>query len=636
MSDIENASYKLSNYGNFIKQYPQIKEQKKESDVFKECKKKKVKKTHKSRKKTKTDIIRELSPIDNSNSIINTVNKSSINSKITNLQNLDNSENKLISKKKSSDIIEFPVSEKKFVKKNTNNKLFTKKTITNYPYTLSKNNSNPNYLKSVRRSRCKPNSTDFSSSKDCFSFPNITYDNNNNNTLVRNNSAIKTTEINSIFNKDEESINEINQIKKIVNCFICSKNVILPKICPKCQKVACEKCLDKYFNIEKNTKCYYCKNKMNYDDMISVPFMKNVVSFIEKITIPSFEKIQSNSPERNINTDKIIFHPNYEVQKCYVRKCLSPKKLINSNRCEKHNDQILSYYCIDCDKAYCRTCFVFFGEEKDNHINHLIIDYEKAVNLNISEMKKNLNKIKEKYDELNLYINRCETLKNCYNFEKKNFVDFVKNILKKFEEETIKKINQINETINIFKRQTTELEKCQNEIKKFFIKAKVSQNIEKDKNLIEKINKLKENKYLTSAEIDVYANMSNNFTFNLYKSELEKFEINKEKFFFKTQIKNSKYELAISHSNGEVQIYVFEPRTIGTENEVKNELQQQHILVPIIYLRRKNKNWESHILDEKFKYKKNIYLMKRFPIKEFGVSDSFFKIKCVLYDACVN
>ena len=633
MTEVGSSSYKLSNNGNFIKQYPQIKPKKSEREELKEHRKKKLKKNQKSRKKTKTDLTKDLSSIDDTSSVINTINKSTINTNITNLQNMDSTEIG-VPKKNFSDVIEFPIAEKKYAKIDTNSTLFIKKSITNNFNTLAKNNSNPNYYKSFLKSRGKPSSSDLSISNERVpSFSNFRY-NSNNNILANNDSSLKTIELNTIFNRNEESIKEINQIKQIVNCYICSKNVISPKICPKCQKVACEKCLDKYFNIEKNTKCYYCKSEMNYNDMISVPFMKNVVNFIEKISspiIPSFEKMQSISPGRISNIEKINFHPNYEIQKCYVRKCLSPKKLINSNRCEKHNDQFLSYYCIDCDKAYCRTCFVFFGDEKDKHNNHLIIDYEKSQNLKISEMKKSLIKLKEKSDEINSFINRCETLKYCYNFEKKNFEDFVKIIMKRFEENTIKKINQINEIINVFKHQIAELEKCQNEIKKFFIKAKTNKNIDKDKNLIEKINKFKDNKYLTSTDVDIYANMPNNFMFNLYKSDLSKFEINKEKFHFKTQIKNSKYELVINQANNEVQIYVCDPKANGNENEL-----QQHILVPIIYLRKKNKNWETHVLDEKIKYKKNNYLMKRFPIKDFGINGTFFKIKCDLYDAYVN
>ena len=286
MNDIGSSSYKISNYGNYIKQYPQIKQKKLEAEEQKERKKKKLKKGQKSqknRKKTKTNA-KNLSPIDDSISLINTINKSTINTNITNLQKLDNTETKLSDNKNSTDLIEFPITETKFAKINTNSTLFIKKTVTNNYSTMVKNNSNPNYFRSILKQRGKPSSTDLSASNEYISsFPNITF-NSNNNTLTKNNSAVKKIQLSGIFNKNEDSMKEINQIKKIVNCYICSKNVISPRICPKCQKVACEKCLDKYFNEEKNTKCYYCKNEMSYNDFKS--FMKD-----ENIPLEKFDKM---------------------------------------------------------------------------------------------------------------------------------------------------------------------------------------------------------------------------------------------------------------------------------------------------------------------------------------------------------
>ena len=73
--------------------------------------------------------------------------------------------------------------------------------------------------------------------------------------------------------------------------------------------------------------------------MISVPFMSTVADFVEKV----FEN------EEN-------------------------KEIISKERknefCENHPKEKMYYYCLDCNKGYCKICFVFFGKEKDKHINH--------------------------------------------------------------------------------------------------------------------------------------------------------------------------------------------------------------------------------------------------------------------------
>ena len=64
--------------------------------------------------------------------------------------------------------------------------------------------------------------------------------------------------------------------------------------------------------------------------MIPVPFMSTVADFVEKI----FDE------EKKEENDKNEFCPNH----------------LNEN---------MHYYCLNCNKGYCKICFVFFGKEKD-------------------------------------------------------------------------------------------------------------------------------------------------------------------------------------------------------------------------------------------------------------------------------
>ena len=105
-------------------------------------------------------------------------------------------------------------------------------------------------------------------------------------------------------------------------------------MCPYCHRIACEKCLYNWFIVQQKKNCGYCREKVNFYDMISVPFMSTVADFVEKV----FEN------EEN--------------------------KVINSQQdeeglCPNHTKEPMYYYCLDCNRGYCKICFVFFGKEKD-------------------------------------------------------------------------------------------------------------------------------------------------------------------------------------------------------------------------------------------------------------------------------
>ena len=167
--------------------------------------------------------------------------------------------------------------------------------------------------------------------------------------------------VKNVFNKKNKKLNEIeeeekkkeeicaeenigSEIKDTVKCYICFDKITKPKMCPHCHRIACEKCLYNWFvNLRKN-KCGFCRENVKFNEMVSVPFMDAVVNFVEKF----FNK--RNNLSEKIDNEFLEY-------------------------CPEHKNEMLYYYCLDCGKAYCKTCFVFFGEEKDKHIGHSIIEY---------------------------------------------------------------------------------------------------------------------------------------------------------------------------------------------------------------------------------------------------------------------
>ena len=152
-------------------------------------------------------------------------------------------------------------------------------------------------------------------------------------------------------------------------------------MCPHCHRIACEKCLYNWFINLKKDKCGYCRLKSNFYEMVSVPFMDAVVDFVEKF----FNR--KNSLSETIDKEFLEY-------------------------CPEHINEMLYYYCLDCGKAYCKTCFVFFGEEKDKHIGHSIIEYEKYKNMSIPLLKKNTDKLESNIQHVEENIKRCMAYKN--------------------------------------------------------------------------------------------------------------------------------------------------------------------------------------------------------------------------------
>ena len=212
---------------------------------------------------------------------------------------------------------------------------------------------------------------------------------------------------------EDEKI-KINKIKELMICFLCNKNSILPKLCPNCRKISCQECLKKWYLTEKNNKCFYCKNEENYINMVSIPIISNISIILNKIngsnifvktsnfkldekderTLTFFNKRNNNSyTKKNLALNNAVTNLKLNLFKNLKNKKLnnpirkipfvqkSKKDCSISEHCPTNQDELLFYYCSDCQKSYCRTCFVFFGKEKNNHIGHKIIDYQKIKNL---------------------------------------------------------------------------------------------------------------------------------------------------------------------------------------------------------------------------------------------------------------
>ena len=434
---------------------------------------------------------------------------------------------------------------------------------------------------------------------------NIQSNNNENNNinLINNNEANNIENIEEKKNEIKEETKEISkeetigsEIKDTVKCYICFEKINKPKMCPHCHRMACEKCLYNWFINLKKDKCGFCRLNTSFKEMISVPFMDVVVNFVEKF----FNK--KKLEVYNINDKDFVEY------------------------CPEHENELLYYYCLDCGKAYCKTCFVFFGEEKDKHNEHSIIEYEKYKNMSFPLLKKNVDKLESNIQHVEENIKRCISYKDTYEYQRRIGNEFINNLQDAFNNQIDVIISSIDDHIKKLKEYINEYTKYKKDIDEFYnvVKNKKSNN-HPDKScesLIIKLTKINQHKFFSSKDIEKLSDLSKNFYVNTYQSKIGEF--NHENIFLSRGLKlgNSPCELVVDNKQkDEVNICL---------NIPKNKFHGIHNFKGMILIRKKGECIQSYDLDEYNEDYNFYHLKKKIPWDFIG--SSIFKLKGILYD----
>jgi prefoldin subunit 5 len=358
--------------------------------------------------------------------------------------------------------------------------------------------------------------------------------------------------------------------------------------------MACEKCLYNWFINLKKDKCGFCRSNTNFNEMISVPFMDVVVNFVEKF---------------------------FNKKQIYVNDI--GKEL---EYCPEHENELLYYYCLDCGKAYCKTCFVFFGAEKDKHTEHSIIEYEKYKNMSFPLLKKNLDKLESNIQHVEENIKRCISYKNSYEHQRKVGNEFLNNLQDAFNNQMDVIISSIDNHIKKLNDYIKEYNKYKKDIDEFYsmIKNKKS-NTHQDKScesLIIKLTNINQHKFFSSKDIEKLSDLSKNLYVNTYQSKIGEF--NHENIFLSKGLKmgTGPCELVIHNKQRD--------EVIISVNIPRNKFHGVHNFKGIIFIRKKGECMQSYDLDEYSEDYNFYYLKKKIPWDFFG--SSIFKLKGILYD----
>ena len=413
--------------------------------------------------------------------------------------------------------------------------------------------------------------------------------------------------------KDIKEENLGNEIKDTVKCHICEQKMVHPKMCPKCHNISCEKCLYNWFLKDQNKECFYCKEPINFYEFISVPFMDTIVDFVEKVIYDKkkysssfqndFDFINKFRNEENALNDDNIF--------------------ITNDNCDIHENEKIHYYCLDCNKGYCKTCFVFFGNEKDKHLNHKIIEYSNYKKLNLPSLGKHKDTIDLKEKNILQLIKQYNSYKKIYEFQQKTINDYISFITKEFNNNMDNIIKNIDNKISELNKSLEVYQKAKNEIDEFYKKLNIKNRFSTNAQyLIDQIEKITNKEIINENEKNELLTTPDVFNFKIYKSKNIEYNADINKYLNKIIKIENDIEMIIDNKNKNyLNINI---------NILKNQV-IKHLYKVIVYVTQKEENIINAYLIDDIKEGKNYYsFLKKIQLEEKDFSS--LEIKTIIYD----
>ncbi len=405
---------------------------------------------------------------------------------------------------------------------------------------------------------------------------------------------------NDIHSKDS------NTIENIIKCSICQKKIKDPSMCPFCQKLYCEKCIQKWL-LDNKSQCPNCKSSLRLSQIIQVSFMAEVANFIDKMSL-------------NKKTEQL-------------------------ESCQKHNIKYL-YFCTKCNIPLCSDCYMF----EDNHKNHeikrindvykehfdLIKKEKEDLDNNSEKLNRKLKDINEKIIEIGNYKYKRskeleDTFNNLNNQLHNNSQDLINKLIK-WKQDLENKIDKIEiERQNISKE-------IKNSTKSILIT--------KTNNILNSIKKIKEK---LNKEKDIKQNFNLNFSNEIPNSiipkyETAKFEINNFLEILNNNNNNNEIiyspELRINGLIWRIKIYPKGNATAKNEYisiflellEGINEMSKYYYILELINFKNKNNFYQEYSSNfsngECWGYSKFFKLSK---LKEDGYIDDKGKISIKIH-----
>ena len=275
----------------------------------------------------------------------------------------------------------------------------------------------------------------------------------------------------------------LNNIEAIIKCYICLGKIKNPCMCPLCQKLTCEECIQKWL-MEKKSQCPHCRVNLNFNQLIHLSFMTDVANYIDKIN--------------------------------------SSKKVEESEICEKHQIQNL-YYCMECETPLCSDCYML----EENHKKHKIKKIDEVFKAHLEMIKQEKEGLDFEENTLRKYLkdigDKIVEIGNTKYRKIKESEEFFKNIRNQIQIQSQEVITNLLE-----KKQSIEskLSEIQNYSKNFSYRLKNSSKneiITESNNLIKELKEIKL-KILTQNFDNIDKITNNNLTLTIKNPLVPKYE----------------------------------------------------------------------------------------------------------------
>ena len=279
----------------------------------------------------------------------------------------------------------------------------------------------------------------------------------------------------------ESRTNLSNNIQAIIKCYICLGKIKNPCMCPKCQKLTCESCIEKWL-LEKKNQCPHCRVTLNFNQLIHLSFMTDVANYIDKIN--------------------------------------SNKKAEETEICPKHEIQNL-YYCSDCKIPLCSDCYML----EDTHKKHKIKKINDVYNFHLELIKTEKEGLDIEENTLRKYLKdineKIIEIGNTKYKKIKEIEEFFKNIRNQIQIQSQELISNLLEQKQNIEEKLNHIQKY---MKDFIYQIKNSSKneiITKSGNLIKK---LKDIKLKLLTENDNINKFPNNFSLDIQNPLVPKYE----------------------------------------------------------------------------------------------------------------
>ena len=288
---------------------------------------------------------------------------------------------------------------------------------------------------------------------------------NNNNNKKNSNYIKENPSKEEILKKKDEEKKEINDIRDKLKCFICYGKLVNAVMCPNCKKLACEQCFKKV--LRKKNVCSNCKFIIPVNELIKLPMLNDFTNFF----INNIEQDYDNEKDEEDKDNQL--------------------SLLRKQNCQEHPNKNIEYICMNCNEYLCSESLLVFNKESLNkHKNHIILSFDDIEKFKLYKIIQEYRKLPENKKKLNIRSNILK--KNIEEiYQKQDEVNFIFDKLKTdFSLKYENKINKLKSIIDTFKYKKKEISKMVRNRQNLVNELNNEENCEKILGEIKHLNKI--------------------------------------------------------------------------------------------------------------------------------------------------